>query len=126
MFVLPLSKFSSINQLNQKELKYNIQWGIDSENLYAIPFRSKDKPIENSSFVSCIQTIFLTYYYYIIIMNYKIDENILNFIKKNKYLKKFFRIDNSRLNIETVNKLLEDEIIKIDFYNILFKEINFE
>jgi len=115
--------FSIINQLNQKELKYNIQWGIDSENLYAIPFRSKDKPIENSSFVSCIQTIFLTYYYYIIIMNYKIDENILNFIKKNKYLKKFFRIDNSRLNIETVNILLEDETIKIDFYNTLFKEI---
>ena len=83
---------SIINQLETNSLKYNIQWGIDSKNLHAIPFRSKDKPIENSSFISCVMTIFLTYYYYIIIMDYKIDINILKFIRENKYLIKLLSI----------------------------------
>ena len=116
--------FSIIEQLNKKKLKYNIQWGIDSDFLYAIPFRSKDKPIENSSFMSCIQTIFLTYYYYVIIMKYKLDKNIINFIKKNKYLKKIFRIDNSIIDIDTINNILENELIKKEFFDTLFKEIS--
>ena len=114
---------SIIDQLNKNTLKYNIQWGINSDKLYAIPFRSKDKPIENSSFTSCIMTIFLTYYYYIIINNYKIDENILNFIKKNNYFKKIIKLDETKLNIESVNNILTDESIKNDFYNYLFQYI---
>jgi len=115
---------SILTQLKNNEFKYNIQWGIDSKNLYAIPYRSKDKPIDNSSFISCIQTIFLTYYYYIIINEYKIDDNILNFIKKNKNLKKIIRVDETILNINFINELFfNNEEIKKKFFNYLFEEI---
>ncbi len=112
-----------INQLNNNTLKYNIKWGIDTKELHAIPYRSKDKPIENSSFISCIMTIFLTYYYYIIIQKYQIDDNILKYIIENTYLKKLLKINDLELNVEKVNQTLEIKEIKTEFYNYLFIQI---
>jgi len=115
---------SIIYQLNNNLLKYNIMWGIDSR-LYAIPFRNKDKPIENSSFSSCILTIFLTFYYYIIINEYKIDDNILKEIINSKFLKKKLKLyDDNDLTISNINSLLSnDETLKNDFYNYIFNKI---
>jgi len=116
-----------IEQLNNNSLKYNIKWGIDSNKLYAIPFRSKDKPIENSSFTSCIMSVFLTYYYYIIIMKYNIDENIFNLLKYNKdcnkKLKKIIKLTDDQYDIESINTILKNESIKDEFFMILFQEI---
>jgi len=115
---------SIVKQLENGELKYNIQWGIDSKNLYAVPYRNKDKPIENSSFISCVLTIFLTYYYYIIINKYNIDKNIYNFLLKDEFLKKFFKIDLTIINIDIVNEILNsDEEKKNIFFNYFFTKI---
>jgi len=115
---------SIIHQLKNGQFKYNIHWGIDSENLYAIPFRNKDKPIKNSSFVSCIRTIFLTYYYYIILNDYKIDINLFNFYKKNKYLKKLIKIDENIINIQIINQNLEqNESLRNNFFIYSFTKI---
>ena len=69
-----------IVSINSNILIENINWGIDEERYYAIPYLSKDKPIINSSFSSVILTIFLTLYYYIIIKDYTITNEIVNFI----------------------------------------------
>jgi hypothetical protein len=52
---------SIIEQLKNNEIKFNINWGMDSDELFAIPYRSKDKPIKNSSFTSIIKTMFFVY-----------------------------------------------------------------
>jgi len=112
-----------IDQLYNNLLKYNIMWGIDSR-LYAIPFRNKDKPIENSSFSSCILTIFLTYYYYIIINEYKIDDNILKEIINSKFLKKKLKLNDDDLTISNINSLLSsNETLKNELYNYIFNKI---
>jgi len=114
---------SIIDQLYNNLLKYNIMWGIDSR-LYAIPFRNKDKPIENSSFSSCILTIFLTYYYYIIINEYKIDDNILKEIINSKFLKKKLKLNDEDLTISNINNLLlKNDTLKNEFYNYIFDKI---
>jgi len=109
-----------INQIYSNKLKYNINWGIDKENLYAIPYRNKDNPLENSSFSSVILTLFLTYYYYFIINKENIDKNILNFIKKNKYYE-------SILNLKIEEFELTFDLIKDKYTNnIIYKELIFE
>jgi TPR repeat protein len=115
---------SIINQINNDLLKYNIMWGIDSNKLYAIPYRSKDNPIENSSFSSCILTIFLTYYYYTIIMDYKIDENILNLTIHNKDLNSLIKLKEEKLTIVNINNyLLSNESLKNEFFDLVFDKI---
>jgi len=128
---------SIINQINNDTLKLNINWGIDKNKLYAIPYRNKDKPIEKSSFSSIILTIFLTYYYYIIINKSKIDNNIFNFIKINNFHKSLFNldIDEFKLTIEKINeslfqnteynKLLLEKIDKKIFDNLLLPKFQF-
>ena len=115
---------SIIEQLKNKEIKFNIDWGIHSEELFVIPFRSKDKPIKNSSFTSCIKTIFLTYYYYIILTNYKVDNNIFNYINDNySKFNRLFSIPVEELNLKNVNEVLKKEKIKTQFFDIFFKDI---
>jgi hypothetical protein len=119
---------SIISELKNNILKINITWGIEKEKLYAIPYRNKDKPLEKSSFSSIILTIFLTYYYYIILNEYKIDDNIVNFIKKNKIIKKIFNLnlEDFEITINIVENLLDEqsrkllfEIIEMDIFNNL-------
>jgi hypothetical protein len=112
-------------QLRNYEIKFNIDWGIDSDELFAIPFRSKDKPIKNSSFTSVIKTLYLSYYYYIIIKKYKIDDYIFNYIKYNfEIFNIFFKRPFEELSIEFINKTLEDNHeIKNIFFDLLFNEI---
>ena len=109
-----------INQLYSNKLKYNINWGIDKENLYAIPYRNKDNPLDNSSFSSIFLTLFLTYYYYFIINKENIDKNILNFIKKNKYYKSILnlKIEEFELTLD----LLKSKYDNNDTYKILIFE----
>jgi hypothetical protein len=116
---------SIIEQLNNNEIKFNINWGMDSDKLFAIPYRGKDKPIENSSFTSIIKTLFLSYYYYIKIKNYQIDDNIYNYLKyKYEIFKSFFMKPLEQLSIELINQILNEEPqIKINFFNLLFNEI---
>jgi len=119
---------SIINELKNNILKINITWGIDKEKLYAIPYRNKDKPLEKSSFSSIILTVFLTFYYYIIENDYKIDNNIVNFIKKNNIMKKTFRLnlEDFEITIDSVEGLLNQQsknllfdIIEINIFNNL-------
>jgi len=116
---------SIIEQLKNEEIKFNIDWGIDYDELFAVPFRSKDKPIKNSSFTSIIKTLFLSYYYYIKIKEYQIDDNIFNYIKYNyKIFKSFFSKSFDELTVNFVNDYLKkNQEIKNNFFNLLFKEI---
>jgi hypothetical protein len=115
-----------LNQLNNNLLKFNIMWGIDKNKLYAIPYRSKDKPLENSSFSSIILTLFLTFYYYIIQKDNKIDENILNFIIKNNIHKDIFYLkkDNSQIDIKTIQDIIDKNLLlKQKLYDIIYTKI---
>ena len=122
--VLADNILSIIEQLINAKIKFNINWGIDSEKLFAIPFRNKDKPLKNSSFTSCIKTLFLTYYYYIKIKKYKIDDNIYNYLKYNyQIFNSYFMIPFENLTLELINSTLEKLGTRNSFFDLLFNEI---
>ena len=92
--------------------------------MIAIPYRSKDKPIKNSSFTSIIKTLFLSYYYYISIKKYEIDILIYNYILNNySVFKKFFRKSIEELTIDFINEVLTVLHIKEHFFDLFFNEI---
>jgi hypothetical protein len=70
-----------IDQIEEGKLVENINWGIHPNDFYAIPYRSKGNPLLNSNFSSCIMTIYLTLYYYIVIHEYNINNFVFNCIK---------------------------------------------
>ena len=73
-------------QIEQNKLKENIHWGINYKTCYAIPYLNKDKPLIQSNFSSCVLTIFLTLYYYIIIKKYEMETTLYNYLCDNKYI----------------------------------------
>jgi len=115
---------SIIEQIKNEEIKFNINWGIDSDELLAIPFRSKDKPIKNSSFTSIIKTLFLSYYYYINIKKYIIDDIIYKYILNNySVFIEFFRKPIEELTKEYINEYTKNRQNKDNFFNLFFNEI---
>jgi hypothetical protein len=108
-----------VNQLKNRLLIYNINWGIHPDKFYAIPYKTKDVPLLQSNFSSIIITIFLTLYYYYIIQHKNIDKYLLKFIINNNLLDLFnLYIPNHQLlyitpeyinnysNIDIIDKLL--------------------
>jgi len=71
---------SILFQIENNILIENINWGIHPKYYNAIPYNNKDKALENSNFTSSIMSLFLTFYYYIIIQNYSLNEYILEII----------------------------------------------
>jgi len=69
-----------IHQIKNNNLIENINWGIHPKYYYAIPYNNKDKALESSNFTSSIMTLFLTFYYYIIIQDYSLNEYIIEII----------------------------------------------
>jgi hypothetical protein len=102
-----------IQQINTNKLIENINWGIDSEKGYAIPYLNKDTPLANSSFSSIIMTIYLTLHYYLNLyykdvngLEYLCDK-LYNYIIKNNILTKVFSIETSiTINKEDINSIL--------------------
>jgi hypothetical protein len=122
----------------------NINWGISEDKCWAIPYLNKDNPMINSSFSSCILTIFLTLYHYIIDLDYKIDKFLYNYIIQNDLTSKFLHINkqNQFYSIEVIDNyfnawkngrhniinLILDEIfskllLSTEQYNVSFVDI---
>ena len=99
-----------IKQLESLELKENINWGIDPKLCYAVPYLNKDTPLLGSTFSSCVLTIFLTLYYYIVIRDYKIDKKLSNYVIENR-LSHYIFGNGSKNNIgyDIFTKIIEDE-----------------
>jgi len=81
------------NNIRNKILVENINWGIHPVNGYAIPYFNKNKPNLNSTFSSVIITIYLTLYYYIILCNCKYNLFIDKYIRFNNILQNIFFIE---------------------------------
>jgi hypothetical protein len=92
-----------IDNINNNKLQYNINWGIDTSEYFAIPYRTKDKPLINSKFTSYINTIFLTLYYYKII-NPHITEDLIKYIKINN-LYDHLPITKENITVSTLNTM---------------------
>lgn len=118
-----------INQIYQSiktdSFVENINWGIDSKKYLAVPYLNKDKPIENSNFTSCIITIFLTLYYFIILKNLNVSDLIIKFITEKNLFVKIFNMKQPLLNIK--EKILDitskDKEVKSKLFKIFFDEI---
>ncbi len=103
----------------------NINWGISRDNFLAVPYLNKDKPIANSNFSSCVITIFLTLYYYVILNKLQVTELIIKCIIEKKLFSKIFKtnepVGNTR---ELVIKLINDNPeIKTEIFSVVFDEI---
>ncbi len=103
----------------------NINWGISKDNFLAVPYLNKDKPIANSNFSSCVITIFLTLYYYVILNELQVTELIIKCIIEKKLFSKIFKINepigNTReLIIELITAKPE---IKTEIFSVVFDEI---
>ena len=115
-----------IKQLENLELKENINWGIHPTKCYAIPYLNKDNPLIGSNFSSCVLTIFLTLHYYINIQKYKFDNKLTNYIINNNIVHYVFEInykitDNDNLFF---NNLIETNLSKREIYfNKIFEHI---
>ena len=123
---------SIYGQIITNKLKENIHWGIHPEKCYAIPYLNKDIPLLTSNFSSCILTIFLTLYYYIVIKKNQLDTKLYIYLTKYKYIYNVFDTliikDNDtydKLNnyIKNVNN---DTQIKIfdEIFNIIIDSIS--
>jgi hypothetical protein len=113
-----------LNQINNKILVENINWGIHPTKLCAIPYRSKDNPLLSSSFSSGIVTVFLTLYYFIVINKYEINDTIVNYIIQNNIFHEFFDGDEPIIiSIESISLLVPNEKTQLDFFNKLFDRI---
>jgi hypothetical protein len=108
-----------LKQINENILIENITWGIHPEYYYAIPYNNKDKPLLSSNFTSSIMTLFLTYYYYIIIQNYSINDYIIEIIIKNNLL--LYIGYDITINREDIIKIFDE--LHIELKNKLFDEI---
>ena len=114
------------DNIKNNKLKENVNWGIHPDKCYAIPYASKDTPMLNSNFSSPVLTVFLTFYYYIVIKKYASTNYIINFIIRNNLVEKIEEeIFGTKIQLMTddVFNSLSDEQRK-DFYrNILLKHI---
>ena len=114
-----------IKQLNDKELVENINWGIHPTKFYAIPYRSKGNPLLDSNFSSCILTIYLTLYYYIVLYKYDISPFVYNCIIKFELYTEIFSkeepLENSIEHIKHMNLSIDFKIKQL--FKILFKNI---
>ena len=139
--IIELDINNILRQINEGILIENITWGIHPYNYYAIPYNNKDKPLLSSNFTSSIMTLFLTYYYYIIIQHYSINDYIIEIIIKNNLLLEFkfdYTIDKQEIkdlfndkSIELKNKLFDrifeiifkKELLSINQSNVSFIDI---
>ena len=114
-----------IEQIKNNKLVENINWGIDLNKLYAVPYMKKDKPLKNSNFSSCILTLFLTYYYFICVKKYSIDEYICNYINNNKLQARLFNTQ-EKINIDFIDIFTKNDNIKLfdDLFDIIISTIN--
>ena len=113
-----------LQQIKNKILVENINWGINPITLAAIPFRSKDNPLLNSNFSSGIVTVFLTLYYFIVIKKYEITDLIVNYIIKNNIINEYFKEKNPLIiSIEYIESKLNNDEEKINFFEYIFIKI---
>jgi hypothetical protein len=116
-----------IKSIESRELIENINWGIDKNKCYAIPYIKKDKPTINSNFSSIIITISLTLYYYIILNDYKVSESIITFIVKNGIYEKIFKIHKPDKDIYDVSiRMITSDSsgnIKQQLFDVFFETI---
>jgi hypothetical protein len=115
---------SILEQINNKTLVENINWGIHPHKLYAIPYRSKDCPLLNSFFSSGVITVFLTLYYFIVINKYQINDLIVKYIIEHNIVGEYFKIPNPIIiSCNFIEELLDEEYKKLDFFEYLFNKI---
>ena len=118
-----------INQIYQSiqsdSFVENINWGIDSKKYLVVPYINKDKPIENSNFTSCIITIFLTLYYFVILKNLDVSELVVQFITEKNLFIKIFNMKQPLTNIkqEIIDITSKNQYIKNKLFQIFFDEI---
>ena len=100
-----------ILDLDSGTLIENINWGINPDSCWAIPYLNKDKPMKNSNFSSSIITIFLTMFHYIIDLNFKLDKFMYNYIISNNLASKFLHINiqNQYYSMEDIDNLLDKQ-----------------
>ena len=115
------------DQVKDNFLKENINWGIHPIKCFVIPYMNKDKPLLKSNFSSSIITVFLTLYYYIVIMEYRVNVHLTTFLIKNKMIKKLFKanIHTHMITTEYLNDIIEklDMGGKIELFDKIFIEI---
>jgi hypothetical protein len=115
------------SQLQNCILKENINWGIHPTKCYAIPYRCKNQPLLMSNFSSPIITIFLTLYYYIILLNFKVDDYLTKFLINNQMINSVFKINiqDFLASTELINNLLINTSfeLKIDIFDKIFTKI---
>lgn len=110
--------------IKNDKLIENINWGIDPNKLYAIPYLNKDHPLDKSHFSSFIVTCFLTIYYYFIYNNYEITDNAFKCIIKFDIYTSFFNIETPLiLTPEIINKSIEQSNDPKLNRKLLFNEI---
>ncbi len=114
-----------IKSIESYNLVENINWGIDKNKCYAIPYNKKDKPAINSNFSSVILTIFLTLYYYIVINDWKISEFMIEYIIKFGLYETIFKIHKPNENIfeKTYEIIKLNSEIKDLFFDEFFQTI---
>jgi len=108
-------------QLKNNNLKENINWGIHPTKAYIIPYFGKDKAEINSTFSSIILTMYLTLYYYIIIKDMKITQNIKTYIIDNNLFNKILN------TVKTNTSITDEELVKFYddyFFNIMEEILN--
>ena len=109
-----------LQQINNNILIENINWGIHPNKFYAIPYKSKDTPLEKSNFTSSIVTVFLTLYYYLVYNKKEINQIIVDCIKTLKlYTKIFNKKESDILMIEDIKALMDDDKV----FDIIFDNI---
>ena len=115
------------DQVKDNFLKENINWGIHPIKCFVIPYMNKDKPLLKSNFSSSIITVFLTLYYYIVIMEYKVNVHLTTFLIKNKMIKKLFKanIHTHMITTDYLNDIIGklDMVGKIELFDKIFIEI---
>lgn len=114
-----------IKSIESYDLIENINWGINKDKCYAVPYIKKDKPAPNSNFSSIIITIFLTLYYYIVINEYKVSESIIAFIIKNGIYERIFNTHKPRedVYIESIKIINSNSKIKEILFDVFFETI---
>jgi hypothetical protein len=112
-----------ITGINDKQTLENVNWGIHPIKCYAIPYRTKDKPLMTSNFSSYTTTIFLTIFYYLklnpiitdqlieYMINY--DLNTKWFSCQKEYFNRQFLLDNKYIDIDIINRVLDYILDKI-------------
>ena len=104
-----------IEQIKNNLLKKNINWGINSHNLIAIPYANKDKPLYDSNFSSFILTIFLTMiHYYVDNINdnkFIINNDMIKYIRKYNLGEKIFDLNEINLTDNIIKNLLSEKVI---------------